>query len=128
MPRAYSTEFMGRQVLYREVECQSMGQPACRIVGKPADEWGEEGQRRTCSYLMPTALRADSGHADTRPAVRIRASPPAYTGAADQPVGISPGYNSVLHMVQRVAPTSATVLFLGESGVGKEVFARMLHG
>jgi len=33
----------------------------------------------------------------------------------------------VLHMVQRVAPTNATVLFLGESGVGKEVFARMLH-
>src|SRR5207342_1727795 len=27
----------------------------------------------------------------------------------------------------RVAPTQATVLFTGESGVGKEVFARMLH-
>jgi transcriptional regulator with GAF, ATPase, and Fis domain len=53
----------------------------------------------------------------------------AGTDAADstQPVGISPGFNSVLHMVQRVAPTHATVLFLGESGVGKEVFARMLH-
>ena len=30
-------------------------------------------------------------------------------------------------MVRKVAPTQATVLFLGESGVGKEVFARTLH-
>ena len=30
-------------------------------------------------------------------------------------------------MIQRVAPTRATVLFLGESGVGKEKFARTLH-
>ena len=28
---------------------------------------------------------------------------------------------------QRVAPTHATVLFLSESGVGMEVFARMVH-
>jgi transcriptional regulator with GAF, ATPase, and Fis domain len=32
-----------------------------------------------------------------------------------------------MHMVRKVAPTQATVLFLGESGVGKEVFARTLH-
>jgi transcriptional regulator with GAF, ATPase, and Fis domain len=30
-------------------------------------------------------------------------------------------------MVGRVAPTHATVLFLGESGVGKDVFARAVH-
>jgi two-component system response regulator HydG len=35
----FTTAFMGRPVLYREVECQSMGQPQCRIVGKPVDEW-----------------------------------------------------------------------------------------
>jgi transcriptional regulator with PAS, ATPase and Fis domain len=30
-------------------------------------------------------------------------------------------------MIKRAAPTKATVLFLGESGVGKERFAQMLH-
>jgi len=35
-------------------------------------------------------------------------------------VGVSSGFNTVCHMIQRVAPTRATVLFLGESGVGKE--------
>ena len=38
----FGTEFMGQPVLYREVECQSMGQAACRIVGKTLEEWGDE--------------------------------------------------------------------------------------
>jgi transcriptional regulator with GAF, ATPase, and Fis domain len=42
-------------------------------------------------------------------------------------VGVSTGFNAVCHMVKRVADTTATVLFLGETGVGKEVFARTLH-
>ena len=37
-------------------------------------------------------------------------------------VGISTGFNKVCHLVKKVAPTEATVLFLGESGVGKEIF------
>lgn len=121
----YSTEFMGRQILYREVECQSMGQAACRIVGKPVEAWGNEALE-DLQHLMPAALRSDA----LNTAVSVLRSPAlagADTAESGQPVGISPGFNSVLHMVQRVAPTNATVLFLGESGVGKEVFARMLH-
>jgi two-component system, NtrC family, response regulator HydG len=121
----YATEFMGRQILYREVECQSMGQPACRIVGMPVEAWGNEGQQ-DLQHLMPAALRGDAmstAVSAARKPVLLSADAPD----SAQPVGISPGFNSVLHMVQRVAPTNATVLFLGESGVGKEVFARMLH-
>jgi formate hydrogenlyase transcriptional activator len=33
----------------------------------------------------------------------------------------------VLEQVQQVAPTTATVLLLGETGVGKEVFAQAIH-
>ena len=119
----YSTEFMGRQILYRELECQGAGQAACRIVGMPVEAWGEEAAR-DLQYLMPASLNSLQ-----LPAPRANAALPAPEAAGDaaQPVGISPGFNSVLHMVQRVAPTNATVLFLGESGVGKEVFARLLH-
>ena len=42
-------------------------------------------------------------------------------------VGISSGFNTVCHMVKKAAPTQATVLFLGESGVGKEIFSHNLH-
>jgi two-component system, NtrC family, response regulator HydG len=120
----YSTEFMGRQILYREVECQSMGQDACRIVGMPVDAWGDQG-RHDLHYLLPNVLREDAvvlaqPRTSTLPTLQE-------AGDANAAVGISPAFNSVLHMVQRVAPTNATVLFLGESGVGKEVLARMVH-
>ncbi|MEJ2654193.1 MAG: sigma 54-interacting transcriptional regulator [Acidihalobacter sp.] len=42
-------------------------------------------------------------------------------------VGASAGFNTVAHLVRQVAPTDSTVLFRGESGVGKECFARAMH-
>jgi two-component system nitrogen regulation response regulator NtrX len=42
-------------------------------------------------------------------------------------VGQSPALRAVLESVQRAAPTNATVLLLGESGVGKELVARTIH-
>ncbi|MEQ1758851.1 MAG: sigma-54 dependent transcriptional regulator [Vicinamibacterales bacterium] len=42
-------------------------------------------------------------------------------------VGQSPALRKVLESVQRAAPTNATVLLLGESGVGKELVARAVH-
>ena len=42
-------------------------------------------------------------------------------------VGRSPAFNRMLELIQRVAPSEATVLLLGESGVGKELAALALH-
>jgi two-component system nitrogen regulation response regulator NtrX len=42
-------------------------------------------------------------------------------------VGDSPALRQVLEAVKRAAPTNATVLLLGESGVGKELVARTIH-
>src|SRR5438552_4628816 len=42
-------------------------------------------------------------------------------------VGASPALRRVLEAVQRAAPTNATVMLLGESGVGKELVARTIH-
>jgi two-component system, NtrC family, nitrogen regulation response regulator NtrX len=44
-----------------------------------------------------------------------------------QIVGESPGLAKVLDAVRRAAPTTATVLLTGESGVGKELVARAIH-
>ncbi|HUF90880.1 MAG TPA: sigma-54 dependent transcriptional regulator [Candidatus Limnocylindria bacterium] len=42
-------------------------------------------------------------------------------------VAQSPAMKSVLELVERVAPTDATLLIQGESGTGKEVIARAVH-
>ena len=42
-------------------------------------------------------------------------------------VGESPALKAVLRQVETVAPTSSTVLILGETGTGKELIARAIH-
>jgi PAS domain S-box-containing protein len=42
-------------------------------------------------------------------------------------VGISPVLRAVLSRVAKVAPTDSTVLITGETGTGKELFARAVH-
>lgn len=44
-----------------------------------------------------------------------------------QLIGKSPAILNVLAMVDKIAPTTATVLIQGESGTGKELIARRLH-
>ena len=136
----YTSAFMGRSIVFREVECRSTGAGACRIVGRPADEWEDvdedlrflEPQRFANREIRTSAApaRANGGAgAGVRPA---RADESA-TADADPEidrrklVGASAGFNVVCHMIQRVADTPAPVLLLGETGVGKEIFARALH-
>jgi len=42
-------------------------------------------------------------------------------------IGASDAMRSVCRAIEKVAPTSATVLLLGDSGTGKELLARSLH-
>ncbi|MGH9410980.1 MAG: sigma-54-dependent transcriptional regulator, partial [Vicinamibacterales bacterium] len=44
-----------------------------------------------------------------------------------QIVGESPALRQIWDAIKRAAPTNATVLLLGESGVGKELVARAIH-
>ena len=48
-------------------------------------------------------------------------------GGCEEIIGNSPAFKGVLAEVERVAPTDATVLVLGETGTGKEVIARAIH-
>jgi len=42
-------------------------------------------------------------------------------------IGQSPALRKVLRSVEKVAPTDSTVLLTGETGTGKELFARAIH-
>ncbi len=121
----YLTALMGRRILAREVECRAMGAAHCRVIAKPVESWADaEDDLRFFDPgpLKPPraakTLSADRGAPGSR-----RSASPAGSGA----IGASAAYNSVMQKIQRVAPTNATVLLLGESGVGKSMFAREIH-
>jgi two-component system response regulator HydG len=116
----YASEFTGRPIVYREVECVAMGHSSCRIIGRPLEEW-PDGDADRHYRSIPVQLRGAGSEG-----LLIREDDG--TGRPDNRlVGASAGFNIAFEMVRKVADTQATVLLLGESGVGKEMFARSLH-
>ncbi|MBP5059221.1 sigma-54-dependent Fis family transcriptional regulator [Pseudomonas chlororaphis] len=118
----YASSLLGRLVVFREQECRAMGHQACRIVGKPADQWDDIDV--DLAYLDPGDFLSRSTYASgTETSVAELEEP-----ADGKPlVGISAAFVVATQLLQRVAPTQATVLLIGESGVGKELFARSLY-
>ncbi len=125
----YASAFMGKRILVREVECRASGHAQCRAIAKPVEDWDDP--QLDLSYLQPLpaepALRSSGRTRRTpRPPPSIAAT--TLAGADGQgPVGGSTAFSTILHQINRVAATRATVLLLGESGVGKSLFAREVH-
>lgn len=105
----FASTFAGQPIEIREVECQGMGDPACLLRGKPAGEWTQEAQET---------------HANLSP---YRTGDGCKVFGEQTVLGMSAGFLAVQSIIERTAATNATLLFLGETGVGKEIFARMAH-
>ena len=119
----YTSAFMNKFILFKEVECVASGASDCRIVGKPLQEWDDADEYRhffsqesmVCQLLdLQTEVEA------------LRQSLKQQRTICDM-VGESPAFLQAYHLVSRVATSQVTVLLLGETGVGKERFARALH-
>ena len=70
------------------------------------------------------------GGDERAPTVQRRANamrPPAADSPAAQPGARSPAMHSLHHLLERIAPSELSVLITGETGVGKEVAAQLLH-
>ena len=121
----YASFILGRKVVYREVECMAMGAARCRVIGKHADAW--ENAEDDLRYIGA----GKSPHSPATSSSGLDVSEPLAAGrsltVSREMVGISAAFHAACKMLERVGPTRATVLFVGESGVGKEMFARALH-
>ncbi|BAU76641.1 Response regulator of zinc sigma-54-dependent two-component system [Metapseudomonas furukawaii] len=118
----YASSLLGRLVVFREQECRCMGHSACRIVGKPAEQWDDIDL--DLAHLDALDFLSRSTYGSDEETRMAELPEPADDRAM---VGISAAFVAASQQLYRVAPTQATVLLTGESGVGKELFARSLH-
>ena len=86
-----------------------------------------------CALLVQAAVRMAQRDGEIS---QLRLAPSARASSADTPlplagdaeiVGQSPALTQLLHELRVVAGSELPVLLLGETGVGKELFARWLH-
>jgi transcriptional regulator with GAF, ATPase, and Fis domain len=125
----YVTSLFGQLVIFREVDCRSMGASVCRVIGRHAAAWGDISE--DLRYLEAKEFRrlsaADSAAVEAPPAATPTDAEEPPSAERHDIVGASSAFTSACHQLARVAGTRATVLFTGESGVGKEAFASRLH-
>ena len=120
----YTTAFMGRPILYKEVECVGMGHNNCRIVGKPIEEWEDATGYK---HFFNRESIADQLFDLQTQVVQLRTSIGEKEKLPTDMVGNSPSFRAAYELLKQAASNRITVLLLGETGVGKELFARSLH-
>ena len=120
---AYTSSFMGREVIFREVSCRGCGDERCVIVGKPAEQWDDAEEFAAYFKADPIVEELYNLQAQVS---SLRSSLEKQQGQY-YGIGQSPSYNKVCKMIDKAAQGRVSVLLLGETGVGKEVIARSVH-
>lgn len=124
----YCTAATGAPFLVREMECRATGHQHCKSIGQPLEDWRPE-HAETMAFLFEDGDKSPAGLPPMpRKTLAVERSDTATAGDLEtKVVGQSAGFKMAQELIRRIAPTDATALFLGETGVGKEVLARQLH-
>jgi len=124
-----------REVYCVEDRCRGQGDSTCHLVGRFKEDWGPVIEPELAFYRkeciesalegVSTALRTAERRLRARRQELARLAP----GAEERRgfVVRSEAMHRVLDLAQRVAKVESTALITGESGVGKERIARLIH-
>jgi two-component system response regulator HydG len=131
----YLSHVWGREIFALETRCRGKGDAVCRVVARPREEWGEEITAELPYYsedcLAETAGRLTNELRKVERKLRARRQElGARVAKQVDPAGMviaSEAMRRVVDLGRRVGPVDSTVLVTGESGVGKERVARLIH-
>jgi two-component system, NtrC family, response regulator HydG len=131
----YMSYCNGRPVYCMETRCAGKGDATCLVVGKPAEEWGPEQLEELRYYesrcMEATLEQVTQALQQAERTLRARRRTLArVAGVAEDPAGLvarTEQMKRVLALTRRAAKVDSTVLVTGESGVGKERMARLIH-
>ncbi len=119
----YTTGFFGQQILYKELQCAACGHEHCRIEGRPVRDWPDGTQMQEDYEADSLLVRLEDLQADLE-SLRGSLCPSDDLGEL---IGRSKAFEKAIALLRKAAGTQVTVLLTGETGVGKERFARTLH-
>jgi len=131
----YLSRVHGRDIYCLEDRCRGKGDAICRLVGRPIEEWGDgfaahlPFYQKTCIEAALTQVTSELKRVERKLRTRkqeleaTRPEPRRVSGLIVQ----SSEMQGVVDLARRVAQVDSSVLITGESGVGKERIARLIH-
>jgi len=135
----YVSHTAGKEIYVLEDRCLGAGDAACHLLGRTREEWGDEhaeelaffdsGRLEECLDVSLTRVTETLKAAEKKLKTHRRALVRVVRDV-EEPLDVvakSPDMQHVVDLARRVAKVDATVLITGESGVGKERIARLVH-
>jgi len=119
----YTSAFFGQPILYKETACTACGAPHCLIEGRPLANW-PDADAMARDYAADSMLVKLEDLAQQVQTLRETLEPADEAGRL---IGRSRAFLDAVQLLRKAAATQVTVLLTGETGVGKERFARALH-
>ena len=119
----YTSSLVGNPIHYKEVECVGKGDAQCRIIGKPLDEWEDADELQKFYSLKSMASRLEHLQEEIED-LRIEKEEFSHP---QNIIADSAAIKDTMFLLEKAAGTNVTVLMLGETGVGKEIFSKALH-
>ncbi|MFC6673919.1 XylR N-terminal domain-containing protein [Marinobacterium aestuariivivens] len=115
----YTTFYMGRTIIFKELECAGRGDAHCRILGKPAEEWEDHAEIERLLLPDPIAeelfalrhelseLRDNFRDSGTNDDLLINS------------VGQSGAFRNVCNLIRRAASSRVSVLLQGKPALAR---------
>jgi DNA-binding NtrC family response regulator len=135
----YVSHTAGTEIYVLEDRCLGQGHAACHLLGRTREEWGDERagelaffdskRLKECLDVSLSRVTETLKAAEEKLRAHRQALVPVVRDV-DAPLGMvakSPKMQQMVDLARRVAKVDATVLITGESGVGKERIARLVH-